>query len=109
MDYLSILNIKFGKDTKWEKTGKCGWCTKKINITDNQYLIKGNICLSCTTMINKKLETIKHDKEYNKLHPKEKMEVLSEILEDPITEEERIEVVVEMEKEYNNIIHYEVL
>ena len=35
--------------------------------------------------------------------------MLAEILEDPITEEERIEVVEEMKKEYNHIIHYEVL
>lgn len=93
-----------------QKKEKCSWCGNNIkNQTNLHYERQGNMCNCCITMINKKLEELKLDKEYNKAHPKEKMDMLAEILEDPITEEERIEVVEEMKKEYNHIIHYEVL
>jgi len=51
--------------TGFHKTGKCGWCEEKIEQTDAQYLLKGNICPRCVSkianIIKDKLDNKEHD------------------------------------------------
>jgi len=113
---LEELNLKFGEETNWCRTGRCGWCEVKINISEKTYLTKGNICEKCTSEINIKhirnITDIKYRKaqmaEEIKEKAQERMEIFGEILNEEISEETRQVVVEKMQQEYK-IIHSEIL
>lgn len=102
------LNLKFGTDTTWQKSDRCGWCKAKINITQEQYFLKGNICEKCTTKINLRLKEINMEREIKNIeiqikYLRQEMDKLGDKLEQEISEEARKTIVYLMEEKYARI------
>ena len=83
----------------------CQWCEKvKLNYTPEQYLIKGNMCPSCTSMIIKLVEEKETREKAERLYQKNlRLEKLAKRLEMDMDEETRIDLVNKMEKLYVEI------
>ena len=107
MDNLNELGIKFGEGTTWIQKNKCGWCEKTpIYQTRNQYLLKGNICLKCTTMINDKyFEHINEERIRRMKEKEELLETLAESLKKPMEEEDRQKIETLLKKLHEEIRH----
>lgn len=104
------LNLRFGEQTRWYRTSKCGWCDSQLLITEEQYKIKGNICSKCTMKINVIMNNVekkeeRHIKEENhKIRElKEEMDKLGDLLDNEITEEETKSIVEKMEVLWSKI------
>ena len=106
------LQIKFSKDTTWKKSDRCGWnlpgCLKKINITQEQYYLKGNMCEKCTTKINLRLKEINMEREIKNIEIqikvlRQEMDKLGDKLEQEMSEEARATIVYLMEQKYARI------
>lgn len=102
------LNLKFGTDTTWQKSNRCGWCNKKIYITDQQYSLKGNICEKCTTKINMQLKERNREREITNIeiqikYLRQEMDKLGDKLEKEMSEEARQTIVYLMEEKYAKI------
>lgn len=95
----------------WGKKDVCQWCEKnKLKMTDAQYLLRGNICNECSSKINEKnMENIEKERRQRLEDKKKMMETLGKQLEHDITEEERVEIVEEMERLYSQIKMQELL
>lgn len=95
----------------WIKKDTCGFCEKnKLKMTDAQYLLRGNICNECSSRINEKhMKTIEQEKAKRLQDKRNMMETLGKQLEHDITEEERAEIVIEMERLYSQIKMQELL
>ncbi len=94
----------------WIKKDTCGFCEKnKLKMTDAQYLLRGNICNECSSRRNEKhMENIEKERRQRLEDKKEMMNTLGNQLEHDITEEERAEIVTEMERLYSQIKYGEV-
>lgn len=105
MDNLNELGLKFGEGTVWLQKTKCGWCKKtKLCHTYDQYLLKGNICNKCSTIINDKhIESIRQERIQRLEEKKLEMERLGNKLDQEITEEERQEIVDKMMRLHTEI------
>lgn len=84
-----------------EQKNKCAWrldgCKKNINMTEDQYLAKGNICVECNTRIVKiHMENIQKQKDIRR----QTLEALGQQLDKDLTEEETKEIVDEMQNIY---------
>lgn len=102
------LQIKFGTDTEWKKKKRCGWCKSKIDITQEIYLLKGNICEKCTTKINLRLKEINMEREIKNIEIqikvlRQEMDKLGDKLVQEISEEARATIVYLMEQKYARI------
>jgi hypothetical protein len=106
MDF-SELNIKFGSQSVWTNTNKCGWCEKKLKQTQEQYIMKGNICSKCSSMITNSHFLFKdraiREIEFEIKMLRREMEVLGAKLDFEITEEERKEIEGLMMLKFDNI------
>lgn len=105
---LEILELKFKTDTTWKKKKRCGWCKSKINITQEQYSLKGNICEKCTTKINLRLKEINMEREIKNIEIqikvlRQEMDKLGDKLEQEMSEESRATIVYLMEQKYARI------
>ena len=105
MDF-TILQMKFGEDTKWTVKYKCAWCQKPLsNQTEDKYKQYGNICSRCNVDKSQPsmtaLEIIRTKKLIQEHH--DNMSLLAEGLDLDITEEERQIIVMKMEDEFNKI------
>ena len=105
MDF-TILQMKFGEDTKWTVKYKCAWCEKPLsNQTEEKYKQYGNICSRCNVDKSQpsmtSLEIIRTKKRI--VEHREVMESLAAGLEFDITEAERQLIEFKMEEEFNKI------
>lgn len=105
MDF-TILQMKFGEDTKWTVKYKCAWCEKPLsNQTEDKYKQYGNICPRCNVDKSQPsmtaLEIIRTKKTI--IEHREVMESLAAGLEFDITEAERQLIEFKMEEEFKKI------
>lgn len=107
MDNLNELGIKFGEGTTWIQKNKCGWCEKTpIYYTRTQYLLKGNICLKCITMINDiHFEHINEERIRRMKEKEDLLETLGKSLKKPMEEDERQKIVDIMQKLHEEVRH----
>jgi len=108
MEFYELIIDRTTFNQDWHKTNKCGFCEKKLNISEEQYRLKGNICLECTAKINKKhKENMDMEMKQRKLEKQAEMNRLGSRLGDEITEEERVKIVDKMMKLHTEIKTYE--
>lgn len=106
MDNLNELGIKFGEGTTWIQKPKCGWCNCKIYQTPQQYIINGNICNKCKTMINDKYLGHVNEERIRRMKEKEELlETLAESLKKPMEEEDRQKIEALLKKLHEEIRH----
>lgn len=106
MDNLNELGLKFGEGTVWYQKHKCGWCEKTpIHYTYHQYLLKGNICNKCSSMINDThIDTINEGRKKKLEEKKELLDTLGKSLNQNMSEEDRQKI-----EELMKTIHAEII
>lgn len=109
MEFYELIIDRTTFNSGWEKKNRCGWCEAKINISDEQYRLKGNICAECITMLNKKYQE-NMDKEMKQRKQEKEFELtrLGTLLEQDISENARATIEEKMKKLHNEIKTYEI-
>lgn len=106
---INIVTEEEIEDIKQYRLQKdiCGWCEKtKLKYTFEEYLQKGNICARCINRLNTIHEkSMEEHKENNQRTKADRLEKLGSLLAHDITEEERLEIVEEMQKLHRQIRH----
>jgi len=108
MDFAT-LNMKFGADTKWTVGYKCAWCTKVLeNQSEEKFKERGNCCSACNTKYAQIAFTQHTEREVTATdrlirQARLEMDTLALRLEEPISEEERKEIVGHMERKFVKI------
>ena len=109
MDFYEVIIDRENFNSGWHKTNICGWCNKKLNYNDKQYSIKGNMCETCSTRItNIHMQNIEIEKKKRLEDKKAMLETLGSQLDHDLDEEERAEIVRQMETLYSQIKYVEV-
>lgn len=111
MDLAKLFSGIDYSDIKWVQKERCGFCVKeRLNQTYTQYLQRGNICNKCSSMIlEKHMANLKLEQEKRLQDKKNRLEVLGEQLEHEVSEEERLEIVNEMQALHASIKYAEVI
>lgn len=108
MDFAQ-LQMKFGADTKWTLAYKCAWCNQPLhNQTEEKYRERGNCCPTCNTEYAKIAFSQHTDREVTATErlirqTRLEMDTLAIKLDGDISEQERKQVVGEMEKRFIKI------
>lgn len=109
MDLTLLGEIKFGEGAKWNLHYKCAWCNQPLhNQTEEKYRERGNCCPTCNTKYAQIAFNQHTDREVTATErlirqTRLEMDTLAIKLDGDISEEERKQVVGEMEKKFIKI------
>ena len=113
MDNLNELGIKFGEGTTWIQKEYCAWCPSlrkgrksvKLHQTKEKYIMRGNMCNECSTIITDKvIESINQERRRKVNEKKKLLDTLGKSLNQNMSEEDRQKI-----EELMKTIHAEII